>query len=163
VTAALFIAEDSAMLPNAITVAGGNVLAISRPHFTSLVVAMCAGTIIEWYDFTIYSQLSATLTAVFFCQGDARAQALGYWAIWALGFISRPVGSVLFGHLGDAYGRRPTLLLSILCISVPTILIGALPTYVQAGMVAPVLLAVLRMCQGLALGGEVCKRSVCTA
>ncbi len=113
------------------------------------------------YDFTVYSQLSATLTAIFFRQGDATAQAMGYWAIWAIGFISRPVGSVLFGHLGDTRGRRPTLLLSILCMSVPSIIIGALPTYQQAGAVAPVLLALMRLVQGLALGGEVRQQKTC--
>lgn len=65
------------------------------------------------------------------------------------------MGSVLFGHMGDAHGRRPTLLLSILGVSLPTIIIGALPTYAQAGAAAPVLLSLLRLVQGLAVGGEV--------
>jgi MFS family permease len=81
--------------------------------------------------------------------------SLGYWSVWAIGFVARPVGSILFGHLGDTRGRRPTLLLSILCVSVPTILIGALPTHQQAGEAAPVLMAIMRLVQGLAVGGEV--------
>ena len=77
-----------------------------------------------------------------------------------MGFVARPIGAVLFGHLGDSHGRRVALLLSILCISVPTILIGALPTYAQAGVVAPVLLALLRLVQGLAVGGEVSRSGI---
>jgi MFS transporter, MHS family, proline/betaine transporter len=129
---------------------------VTRAQFIRLVIAICTGTLIEWFDFTIYTGLSATISAVFF---DAKSGHVGYWAIWAVGFVSRPAGAVLFGHLGDTRGRRFTLLLSILCVSVPTILIGALPTYAQAGAAAPVLLGIMRAIQGLAVGGEVCLMS----
>jgi MFS family permease len=96
------------------------------------------------------------MTPLFFPKADETAQQLSYWAVYAAGFVARPVGAILFGHLGDARGRRQSLLLSILTMAVPSILIGALPTHAQAGDVAPVLLALLRVVQGLALGGEVC-------
>ncbi len=108
------------------------------------------------YDFIVYVELSKTLSALFFSSANPVAQELGYWSVWAGGYLARPIGAVFFGHLGDAYGRRPTLLLSILGMTVPSILVGALPTYAQAGVVAPVLLGLLRLVQGLALGGEVC-------
>lgn len=102
----------------------------------------------------IYSQLSNTLTAVFFPKDNPAAAELAFWGVYAVGFISRPLGAVIFGHIGDSLGRRVTLLISILAITLPTTIIGALPTYAQAGIVAPVLLAVLRFIQGVAVGGE---------
>ncbi|WIA36065.1 hypothetical protein OEZ86_007421 [Tetradesmus obliquus] len=127
---------------------------LTGKQFVALCIALCTGTLIEWFDFTIYSQLSSTITEVFFPPSNAAAQQLSYWAVFALGFIARPLGSILFGHLGDSRGRRVTLLWSILCVSVPTILVGCLPTYHQIGIAAPVLMAILRLVQGLAVGGE---------
>jgi len=81
-------------------------------------------------------------------------QTLYFWAIYAGGFITRPIGALLFGHVADDRSRKLSLLLSIALMAVPTVLVGCLPTYAQVGLVAPVLLAILRIVQGLSLGGE---------
>eukprot|EP00879_Flechtneria_rotunda_P003299 GHRR01003524.1.p1 GENE.GHRR01003524.1~~GHRR01003524.1.p1 ORF type:complete len:498 (+),score=121.17 GHRR01003524.1:1133-2626(+) len=117
-------------------------------------LAISLGTIIEWYDFTIYTQLSKTLSKVFFPSTDPALQALSFWGVYAVGYISRPVGAVLFGHLGDTKGRGTCLLISVLVMGIPTVLIGCLPSYHSIGIAAPVLLAALRLTQGLAMGGE---------
>eukprot|EP00775_Hariotina_reticulata_P009250 gene9250-9416_t len=127
---------------------------VTPKQFISLIIALCTGTLIEWFDFTIFSQLSATITAAFFPAHDPAVQQLAFWGVYAVGFIARPVGSIIFGHIGDTYGRRITMLASILSMTIPTILIGCLPTYHQAGLAGPILLAVLRLLQGLAMGGE---------
>ncbi|WIA30903.1 hypothetical protein OEZ86_000955 [Tetradesmus obliquus] len=106
------------------------------------------------FDFTVYAQLSTVLTAVFFPSSSESASLLSFWGVFAVGFISRPLGAMLFGHVGDAYGRRITMLLTILLITLPTVLIGCLPSYHMIGIAAPVLLAILRFLQGLAVGGE---------
>ncbi|KAI8467534.1 MAG: major facilitator superfamily domain-containing protein [Monoraphidium minutum] len=127
---------------------------VTRRQYFQLITALCMGTLIEWYDFTIYSQLSDVLTAAFFPAKDPVTRQLSFWGVYAAGFVSRPVGSIVFGHIGDSHGRRITMLLAIAAISIPSILIGCLPTFAQAGLVAPVLMAVLRIIQGLAVGGE---------
>ncbi|KAF8067131.1 proP [Scenedesmus sp. PABB004] len=127
---------------------------LTRRQFVGLVIALCMGTSLEWYDFSVYSQLSATITAVFFPPTNPEAAAIGYWLVFAAGFVARPVGALVFGHVGDAFGRRISLLLSILCVSVPTVLIGCLPGYATIGMAAPALMGLFRFVQGLAVGGE---------
>ena len=111
----------------------------------------------------MYAQLSTYITAAFFPKGDEAAQALAFWGLTAIGFVSRPVGSLLFGHVGDTRGRRASLLWSILIMAVPTVLIGCIPPFTSIGIAAPVLLAVLRLFQGLAMGGEFgrCARVCC--
>ncbi|KAF6255166.1 major facilitator superfamily domain-containing protein [Scenedesmus sp. NREL 46B-D3] len=106
------------------------------------------------YDFTIYTQLSKTLGKVFFPSNNPALQALSFWGVFFIGYISRPAGAVLFGHLGDTRGRGTCLLLSVLVMGIPTVLIGCLPSYHQIGLAAPILLAALRLIQGLAMGGE---------
>ncbi|WIA35149.1 hypothetical protein OEZ86_003625 [Tetradesmus obliquus] len=117
-------------------------------------LAISFGTIIEWYDFTIYTQLTGVMSKVFFPGSDPAVQALSIWGIFAVGFISRPVGALLFGHMGDTRGRGLCLLLSVILMGVPTVIIGCLPTYAQAGIASPALLATMRLIQGLAMGGE---------
>jgi len=116
--------------------------------------AISLGTIIEWYDFTIYTQLSKTLGKLFFPNKDPVLTQLSFWGVYALGFISRPAGAIMFGHIGDSKGRGMCLLLSVLLMGIPTVLIGCLPTYNHIGLAAPILLAFLRLVQGLAMGGE---------
>lgn len=117
-------------------------------------LAISMGTVIEWFDFTIYTQMSKLLGKVFFPSNDPVLQALSFWGVFFVGYISRPAGALLFGHLGDTKGRSKCLLISVLTMGVPTVLIGCLPTYAHIGIAAPILLALLRLVQGLAMGGE---------
>ncbi|KAF6255165.1 major facilitator superfamily domain-containing protein [Scenedesmus sp. NREL 46B-D3] len=128
--------------------------AIPLKKLIKALLAISFGTIIEWYDFTIYTQLSKTLGKVFFPSNNPALQALSFWGVFFIGYISRPAGAVLFGHLGDTRGRGTCLLLSVLVMGIPTVLIGCLPSYHQIGLAAPILLAALRLIQGLAMGGE---------
>ncbi|BBX22182.1 MFS transporter [Mycolicibacter terrae] len=120
-----------------------------------IAVASMIGTTIEFYDFYVYAAAAVTVFPhLFFPPGNANAALLASLATFGLAFVARPVGSILFGHFGDRLGRKTTLVASLLVMGIATFLIGALPTYHQIGLVAPVLLAVLRFSQGLALGGE---------
>ncbi len=122
-----------------------------RIIFSSLV-----GTTIEFYDFYIYATAAvAVFPYLFFPKSeDPTIGLLSSFATFGLAFVARPVGSLLFGHFGDVIGRKATLVASLLTMGIATFLIGLLPTYAQAGIIAPALLAVMRFCQGLGLGGE---------
>ncbi|QUH02592.1 MHS family MFS transporter [Saccharopolyspora erythraea] len=118
-------------------------------------IASFTGTTIEWYDFYIYSSASAlVLNKVFFPTVDPAAGTLAAFATFWVGFLARPVGGVLFGHLGDRIGRKKTLITTLLLMGGATTCVGLLPTYATIGVAAPVLLVVLRMLQGVAMGGE---------
>jgi metabolite-proton symporter len=121
-----------------------------------VVTASMAGTVVEWYDFFLYAT-AATLvfgTAFFPPSDDPYAGIIAALLTYAVGFIARPLGGIVFGHFGDKYGRKSMLQLSIILIGVATFLIGCLPTYAQVGLLAPALLVLLRFLQGFALGGE---------
>ncbi|MFP5020649.1 MFS transporter [Pseudonocardia phyllosphaerae] len=127
------------------------------PHPTPrrAAVASLVGTTIEWYDFYLYATASALVFAPLFFTGvDPAAGLLASFATYAAGFGARPVGAVVAGHLGDRVGRRSVLVASLLLMGAATTLIGLLPTYPTAGLLAPVLLVVLRLVQGLAVGAE---------
>jgi MFS family permease len=113
------------------------------------------GTTIEWYDFFIYA-LAATLVfgPQFFPSTSDVASTLAALSTFAIGFVARPIGGALIGHFGDRVGRKRMLVLSLLVMGVGTALIGVLPTYETIGVVAPVLLVLIRLAQGLAVGGE---------
>jgi len=118
-------------------------------------VSSFAGTTLEWYDFFIYGTTAAlVLGELFFPKVSDVAGVLASFATLAVGFAARPLGSVLLGHFGDRIGRKKMLVTSLLGIGIATVLIGCLPTYSQIGAAAPVLLVLLRLCQGIALGGE---------
>jgi MHS family shikimate/dehydroshikimate transporter-like MFS transporter len=113
------------------------------------------GTIIEWYDFLIYGTAAALVfNKLFFPTVDPLTGTLASLATYAVGFVARPVGGALFGHFGDRIGRKSMLMLTMLVMGLGTFLVGLLPTYNQIGILAPILLVVLRFVQGLALGGE---------
>ena len=112
------------------------------------------GNVLEWYDFGLYGFLAPLIGARFFPSSNAVASLLGAYAGFAIGFAMRPIGGILFGHIGDRLGRRAVLILSIVMMGVATTLIGVLPTYQQIGVWAPVLLVVVRLFQGLSVGGE---------
>jgi MHS family shikimate/dehydroshikimate transporter-like MFS transporter len=122
---------------------------------TTVALASLVGTTIEWYDFFIFSSLSAIVfNDVFFPSGTPIISELLAYGTFAVGFVVRPLGGILFGHFGDRIGRKKLLVLSLAVMGVGTFLIGLLPTYSQVGIWAPLGLLVLRCLQGLALGGE---------
>ena len=112
------------------------------------------GNLLEWYDFGLYALFSPVLSRLFFPNTDAHTALLMTFSVLAIGFMCRPLGALLFGYLGDSQGRTKALRLSILMISLPTLLIGCLPTYASVGIAAPLLLIFIRMWQGVSLGGE---------
>src|SRR5436305_6138020 len=112
------------------------------------------GNLVEWYDFYTYAAFSLYFSASFFPAQDATAQLMSTAAIFALGFFVRPIGGVLFGYVGDRMGRRKALMTSVTLMCGGSLLIACSPTYAAAGALAPVLLLVARLLQGLSLGGE---------
>ncbi|TBM73989.1 MFS transporter, partial [Mycolicibacterium smegmatis] len=118
-------------------------------------VASFIGTTVEFYDFLIYGTAAALVfPKLFFPQASPAAGILLSFATFGVGFIARPLGGIVFGHFGDRIGRKRMLVYSLVGMGVSTVLIGLLPSYAQIGLAAPVLLTVLRLCQGFAVGGE---------
>ncbi|MDR2412511.1 MAG: MFS transporter [Holosporales bacterium] len=109
---------------------------------------------LEWVDYALYGAFSSVMAPLFFPQEDALASQLDAFGVFALGFIARPLGGALFGHIGDKTGRENALFISIILMAIPTACICFLPTYEQAGFLASLLLIVIRILQGLAIGGE---------
>ena len=118
------------------------------------VAAGTIGNLLEWYDFAIYGYFAATIGRVFFPAESPVAQVLAAFGIFALGYLMRPLGGIVVGHIGDRLGRRAALTFSIAAMALPTFLVGLLPGYETLGMAAPILLTLLRMIQGLSVGGE---------
>ena len=119
-----------------------------------VIMASSAGTIFEWYDFYLYGSLAAIIGAQFFSSFPEATRNVFALLAFAAGFLVRPFGALFFGRLGDLVGRKYTFLMTILIMGASTFIVGLLPTYDQIGWLAPVILIVLRMLQGLALGGE---------
>lgn len=117
-------------------------------------VATVSGNILEWYDFTVYGFLAPTLGRIFFPSEDHFASLLSAFAVLAVGYAARPVGSVIYGHIGDRFGRKPALLSSVTIMGVGSLLIGFLPTHAQIGVAASVLLVLIRVVQGISVAGE---------
>jgi MFS family permease len=118
-------------------------------------IAAFVGTMIEWYDFYIYSTAAAlVLGPLFFPSADRTAALAAAFATYAVGYFARPVGAIIFGHIGDRFGRQPALVITTLGMGTATLAVGLLPTHAQVGIWAPILLVLLRVVQGLAVGGE---------
>ena len=118
------------------------------------IAAGTIGNFLEWYDFAIYGYFAATIGATFFPREDPVAQVLAAFGIFAVGYLMRPLGGVIIGTIGDRFGRRTALMVSVTSMAVPTFLVGLLPGYQTLGVAAPILLTFLRMIQGLSVGGE---------
>jgi MHS family proline/betaine transporter-like MFS transporter len=119
-----------------------------------VMAAGAIGNLLEWYDFAIYGYFAPLIGRTFFPHEDSLAQLLSAYGIFAIGFVVRPLGGIVVGHIGDRFGRGAALTVSVSAMAVPTFLIGLLPGYQTLGILAPVLLTVLRMVQGLSVGGE---------
>jgi len=125
------------------------------PELSRIVWASVFGTIIEWYDFLIYGTAAALVfNKLFFPTLDPLAGTLAAFATYAVGFGARPLGGIIFGHFGDKVGRKAMLMMTLVIMGIGTFLIGCLPTYSQIGIWAPILLVVLRLLQGIGVGGE---------
>lgn len=116
--------------------------------------ASSAGTVFEWYDFFIYAALGTILSKTFFATGNATLEMLLFWLVFAVGFGFRPLGAVLFGYLGDKLGRKYTFLVTVTLMGIATAGVGLIPSAAQIGLWAPALVILMRILQGLALGGE---------
>jgi MFS transporter, MHS family, proline/betaine transporter len=112
------------------------------------------GNVLEWYDFALFGVLAPIIASHFFPSADPLAGLINSYAVFAIGFLARPLGGVIFGHIGDRFGRRQALVLSVTLMAVPTALMGLLPTYQEVGVLAPILLTLLRIVQGISTGGE---------
>lgn len=122
-------------------------------YFSSL-LSSSLGNVLEWYDFGLFAIFSILFGKLFFPSEDPQTSIIATVSVFAIGFLCRPIGALIFGYLGDKNGRAKTLRLSILMITLPTILIGLLPTYQQIGIWAPILLMLTRIWQGVSIGGE---------
>ncbi len=128
-----------------------------RPHTSLPVIAgsSLAGTAVEWYDFFLYGTAAALVfNKLFFPTEDPLVGTMLAFATYAVGFVARPLGAAVLGHFGDVKGRRATLIASLMLMGVSTFLIAFLPTYASIGVAAPLMLVLLRLVQGFALGGE---------
>jgi MHS family proline/betaine transporter-like MFS transporter len=119
-----------------------------------VIAAGAIGNLLEWYDFALYGYFAATIGRTFFPHEDSLAQLLSAYGIFAIGFVVRPLGGIVIGHIGDRFGRGTALTVSVSAMAIPTFLIGLLPGYQTLGVAAPVLLTALRLIQGLSVGGE---------
>src|SRR5437764_2627263 len=119
-----------------------------------VIVASSAGTTFEWYDFFIFGSLAPVISKVFFSGLDPTPALLAALALFAAGFAFRPLGALIFGVVGDKLGRKGAFLVTVSLMGAATFLIGFLPTYAQSGTTGPTLLIILRILQGIALGGE---------
>jgi MHS family proline/betaine transporter-like MFS transporter len=126
---------------------------MSKSTIKSL-ISSSIGNILEWYEYTLYAYFATVISALFFPMDNEFVAMILTFATFAIGLAARPIGGIIFGYIGDRYSRRKTLMMSILLMSVPTMCIGLLPTYQTIGIAAPILLVILRIVQGIALGGE---------
>lgn len=113
------------------------------------------GGALEFYDFIIYVIFAPVISTVFFPKTDTFASLMSVYAVFAIGYLIRPLGGIIFSHFGDKYGRKRTFICSVAMMAIPTFLIGLLPTYAQIGLGASILLILMRILQGLSIGGEI--------
>lgn len=126
---------------------------MAKPILKSI-LSSSLGNVLEWYEYTLYAYFATVISKLFFPLENHLVAMLFTFATFAIGLTARPIGGIIFGYLGDRYSRKDTLAFTMLLMSIPTMCIGLLPTYQQIGIAAPILLVLLRILQGLALGGE---------
>src|SRR6201986_1376730 len=126
----------------------------SEKGLGKIILASAVGTMIEWYDFYIFGSLAAVLSLKFYPPGNDTFAYVAYLATFAVGFIVRPFGALFFGRIGDLVGRKYAFLVTLVIMGGATAVVGLLPTYATAGWFSPIVLILLRVLQGLALGGE---------
>ncbi len=125
---------------------------MSKPK--SVFLSAISGNILEYYDFTVYSVFSSVIGRTFFLAESESVQILLSLGVFAVGFLTRPIGGIFFGYVGDKYGRRVSLIISMLGMTIPTFIMGLIPSYQDIGIYAPLLLIIMRLIQGLCISGE---------
>lgn len=128
---------------------------IEKSSYKKIAVATCFGTFLEWYDFLTFASLAVIFGPLFFPSNDPNSALLASLATFGVGMVVRPIGSALFGSLGDRIGRKPVFMITIALMGAATVCVGLLPTYAQIGIWAPIMLVTLRLLQGLSAGGEI--------
>ena len=136
------------------TAAAANFPVEAGTQYRKAITAGVIGNVLEWYDFGVYGYLVPTISLLFFPSGDPVVSLLSTFAVFGVGFVMRPVGSILFGIYGDRHGRRKALSTVVFVMALATFGMGLLPTYGQVGVLAPALLVVVRLFQGLSAGGQ---------
>ncbi len=126
----------------------------TTPHFKRNLIGGVVGNILEWYDFAVFGFFAPIIGAQFFPSEDPLASLIKAFGVFAAGYLMRPIGGVIFGHIGDKLGRKKALQLSVMMMAIPTTLMAFLPTHAQVGVAAPVMLVLLRLIQGVSVGGE---------
>lgn len=124
--------------------------------YRKLIIPGVVGNILEWYDFSLYGYFATIIAQLFFPTTNKLVSILATFGVFAIGFLMRPLGAIIFGYYGDKVGRKKTLSIAIILMAIPTTLIGLLPTYADWGIMASILLLICRLLQGLAVGGEFC-------
>ncbi|MBA2251771.1 MAG: MFS transporter [Nitrospirales bacterium] len=127
----------------------------STPRFDRrTLMAGAIGNVLEWYDFALYGYFAPVFAATFFPSEQPSVSLLSAFGVFAIGFLARPLGALLFGYIGDTIGRREALAWSVILMAIPTVVVGLLPTYATIGIAAPLALTCCRFLQGLSVGGE---------
>ena len=110
--------------------------------------------VMEWFDFAVYGYFASIIGRYFFPSEDSSVSLIAAFGAFAAGFLVRPLGGLVFGRIGDIVGRKRAMMLSVMAMAIPTVLIGLMPTYETIGIAAPILIVLLRIIQGLSVGGE---------
>src|SRR5678816_812012 len=148
------MAQDRSVGEETISRAPRSIAQVYDYKIWQVIGASAVGTMIEWYDFYIFGSLATVISPLFYPPGNDTFAYIAYLATFAVGFIVRPFGALFFGRIGDIVGRKYAFLVTLLIMGGATALIGFLPTYATIGLVAPIILLLIRILQGLALGGE---------
>ena len=121
---------------------------------SKVLLSLFIGTVMEWYDFTVFAFLAPTIADLFFPQENKFLAYISIYSVFVVGFLVRPLGALILGRYGDVKGRKFILVFTMMLVSVVTFLMGILPTYQQVGIISPILLVCLRLIQGFCVGGE---------